>query len=194
MQKQTLVLASGNNHKVKEVREILADKFWVKNLSDLQITDFAPEENGETFEANALIKAQALYNRIKSAVFSDDSGLVVPSLNGQPGVRSARYAGQQATDRENYELLLKKLDRTETEAYFQCVVCLYLNPDEYYFYEGKCKGKIIGSPMGNGGFGYDPIFVPKGYQKTLAQMSSEEKNKISHRYFALQKIREFYRK
>src|SRR5690606_5134690 len=153
-----LILASGNAHKAQEFAELF-------DPSVLKISA-APEkieviEDGDSFQANALLKAQAYYNRFKRPVLADDSGLVVTALPNELGIHSARFGGEGLTDKERYQLLLKRLEAVdEREACFVCQLCFYLSPNEIYFFEGRLRGTIAREPSGENGFGYVPIFVP----------------------------------
>ncbi|GIV29346.1 MAG: non-canonical purine NTP pyrophosphatase [Bacteroidia bacterium] len=185
-----LVLASANEGKVKEIQTILGSKFKLKSLKEIGITDDIPE-TGNTFHQNALQKAKYVYHKCKCTVLADDSGLEVAVLNGKPGVYSARYAGLPKNDEKNIQLLLEQLKGTlNRQARFVCVLCLIHN-DKEYFFEGEIKGTIAEYPKGNNGFGYDPVFIPDGYTQTFAELNVEEKNKISHRYKALEKLQSF---
>ena len=190
---QTLLLATNNSHKVKEIRTILAAVPFVL----LSLSDFSdvPElvENGETLEENALIKAREVFKYLKMPVVSDDTGLEVSSLGGQPGVYSARYAGAQATYAENRQKLLQEMRGMELggrKARFRCAV-VYLDSITEKMFEGSCEGRIVEEEHGSGGFGYDPIFVPDGYSQTFGEIPSEVKNRISHRAKAFSSVREF---
>ena len=149
------------------------------------------EETAETIEGNALLKAKTISLKFNTNCFADDSGLLVDSLNGAPGVYSARYAGEQKNDSDNIEKLLVELKGTENrKAHFKTVMALVLNGKQHFF-EGTVKGSITRAKHGTNGFGYDPVFMPDGYTKTFAEMSFEEKNHISHRKIALKKLLEF---
>ncbi len=179
-----LLIASSNRGKIGEIRDILSLEHVV--LTDLNDIGFPDEidENGKTFEENALIKARAVFSRYNRPVIADDSGLVVPYLNGEPGVRSARFAGNNATDNENNELLLARLENargSEREAFFRCIAVFYAGPAQYHTVEGTVHGTVAHKPIGSGGFGYDPLFYVARYKKTMAQLDSAEKNAISHR-------------
>lgn len=185
-----IVFATNNQHKLNEIRAIIGDRFQVLSLKDIDC-DCEIEETAQTLKGNAAIKAQFIFERYGLDVFSDDTGLLVEALNGAPGVYSARYAGESCSSEDNIKLLLKNLKgQSNRKAYFQTVIALILDGKEYYF-EGQVDGKIIEEEKGGEGFGYDPIFVPDGYDETFAEMSSEEKNKISHRGRATAKLVEF---
>ncbi len=149
------------------------------------------EETADTIEGNALLKAETIFEKTGINCFADDSGLLIDALNGAPGVYSARYAGEQKNDQDNMQKLLHELNgKPNRNAHFKTVMALIIDGQEYLF-EGIIEGKIITEKLGTNGFGYDPIFVPDGYNETFAQLDSETKNKISHRARALQKMLEF---
>lgn len=191
----TLLLASNNSHKAKEFNEIF-DKLIpgkVELVLPNQISNENLEvvEDGDTFIANSLIKAKAYYDKFKIPVISDDSGLEVDALNGAPGIHSARYAGEHGDDAANRKKLLIELKNNENKrANFIACLCFY-SGNEPVFFEGKVFGNIISEEKGEGGFGYDPIFIPEGYDETFAEMDQSEKNKISHRSLALQRFCEW---
>lgn len=189
-----IVFATNNAKKLGEAQTILQPVFDVLSVKQTQVGHYAPEETGNTFDENAYIKAKTLFDMVKKPVFSDDSGLCVPQLGNEPGVYSSRYAGKEATDQQNYELLLQNLKQQEALAYFHCSICYINEEGEHYFFDGKCEGKIVAQPSGNYGFGYDPVFVPNGFDKTLAELPTEIKNSISHRYFALKHFLAFFTK
>ena len=187
-----LLIASRNRGKVTEIREILS----LKNVDILDLHELGfegeIEESGDTFEENALIKARAVFRRYNRPVIADDSGLVVPYLDGEPGVRSARYAGPTATDRENNDLLLSRLrdaDGKEREAFFRCVAVFYAGPGQYQTAEGTVHGTITRELHGTGGFGYDPLFHVVQYGRTIAQLDDAQKNAISHRGMAFRTLK-----
>jgi XTP/dITP diphosphohydrolase len=200
--KRKLLIATSNQGKIAEIKEVLGEEeFEILSLADLGDINM-PEENGDTFEENARIKAKAVQLAAFSAlaltplaVLADDSGLVVPVLGGAPGVFSARYAAENATDEENNEKLLRELKGKENrEAYFMCSLIFINENDEELHIDGKCEGLIGHKPAGDKGFGYDPLFIPlvplaHGNKQTMAELSPEEKNKISHRGIALQKLK-----
>lgn len=190
-----ILIASGNQHKFSEISSVLSDVANVKlySLQDFGITTEVVED-GNTLEENALIKAKTIYNISGVATLSDDTGLFVKALNGEPGVYSARYAGVKATYENNCKKLLKNLENISDKnrrAQFESIICFYVNEKEYYFFRGICYGKIINEKRGKNGFGYDPLFVPDGYERTFAEMTDEIKNKISHRGKALEAFRKF---
>lgn len=179
------VLATNNEHKLREFREMLAEHVNILSLSDIGCS-VNPEESGHTFEENALIKAREVARHTQWPVLSDDSGLEVDALGGAPGVKSARYAGPEASDRDNLLLLLRNLEKeNDRSASFVACLCL-LRPDKHpVFFTGRCPGHITASPSGEAGFGYDPVFVPDGFDRTFAEMSPDSKNSVSHRAHAL---------
>lgn len=184
-----LIFATHNNNKVKEVTKMLPSHLSMKSLTDIHFFDEI-EETGETFEENAQLKAKIIFEKTGKNIFADDSGLVIEALNGAPGVYSHRYAGT-GRDEDNIAKALKELEgKTNRKAYFISVFCLILNGKEYFF-EGRVNGTIATEILGDNGFGYDPIFIPDGHTKSFAQMTAEEKNTISHRGKAVEKLNEF---
>lgn len=184
-----LVFATNNAHKLEEVQAIVGDRFIIKSLADIGCSDDIPE-TGITFEENAQQKTDYLVNKYGLDCFGDDSGLEVDALNKEPGVYSARYSGSRDMEK-NIDLVLLKLGNdTRRTARFRTVISLFLN-NQQYFFEGAIEGHIIHERRGAGGFGYDPIFIPDGYDKTFAEMSPEEKNQISHRAIAVRKLAAF---
>jgi XTP/dITP diphosphohydrolase len=186
-----LIFATGNDHKASEVRQILSiDGLVIHTLKDIGFTqDIA--ETGSSMTENAIIKSQTIYNQYTKNVFSDDSGLEVEVLDMAPGLYSARYAGEHKNDTDNLNKLLLNMDgKSNRTARFRAVVALIWN-GEVYTFEGIVNGQIANEAYGEGGFGYDPIFVPNGYDKTFAELNGAIKNKISHRYKALAKMKKF---
>lgn len=181
---QKLVVASGNQNKVREIKTILGDKFEVVSMSELGI-NIEVEETGKTFEENALIKAKAIYEICALPVISDDSGLIVDALNGEPGVYSARYAGEPCNDKRNNEKLLKNLQNatTRTAHFTSCVV--FYDGTRVISALGSVDGTILDEYRGTRGFGYDPLFFCFELNKTFGEASAEEKNTVSHRSRAL---------
>ena len=184
-----LIIASNNKHKIQEIRQILSGKFdEILSLTDAGVCHETVED-GDTFQANALKKAREIAKITGCATLADDSGLCVNALDGAPGIISARYAGggvNHSTDAENNALLLKNLsEKEDRSAHFICVVALVYPDGIEVSSEGFMYGTIIDNPKGNGGFGYDPIFIPVGENRTVSEMESEEKNLISHRGNAL---------
>lgn len=185
-----LVFATHNKHKAAEVQKMVVEPYEVITLTDLDILDEIPE-TGTTLQANALIKARFVHQKLGYNCFADDTGLEVEALNGEPGVYSARYAGLAKNDNANMDLLLQKLKGVNNrKARFVTSICLFWM-DEMYVFEGELKGEIIDTKIGNNGFGYDPIFMPDGYDITLAQMDMFTKNQIGHRGKAFKKMAEF---
>lgn len=185
-----IVVASGNAHKIDEIKEIL-NAWDVISYKNDHPDHKSPEEDGDTLRANAYIKAADIKNLYDEIVIADDSGLFCEALGGDPGVHSARYAGEPCDDAKNNELLIKNLSGKEKTASFRSTICLIEKNGSAYYFEGECKGKIIEDGRGENGFGYDPHFVPDGFEKTFAEMNADEKNKISHRKKALEKLKEY---
>jgi XTP/dITP diphosphohydrolase len=189
----SLLVSTRNMHKVREIRAILGPSFRVFDLSALAATP-GVEETGETFEDNATLKAVALSQIYEGWVIADDSGLEVDALGGAPGVYSARYSGKEATDAENNALLLKNLENVrgkDRKARFRCVIALARAGHKVAAFSGAVEGIIINRPKGAGGFGYDPLFVPRGFCKTFGQLPAATKNNLSHRAVALERLREW---
>lgn len=190
---KTLVFATNNLHKLEEVRDILGGSFRIASLKEIGCTDDIPE-TADTLEGNALQKARYVKDKFGYDCFADDTGLEVEALGGAPGVFSARYAGPGHDSEANMRKLLKELEgKTNRQAQFRTVVALLLEGREYTF-EGIVRGTILTERRGTAGFGYDPVFVPEGYAETFAEMGSEEKNRISHRARAVQKLADFLHK
>ena len=184
-----LVFATNNAHKLSEVKAILEPEFQIISLTDLNCNDDIPE-TATTLEGNALIKAKYISDKFGLDCFADDTGLEVEALNGEPGVYSARYADENHDANKNMIKVLDLLGNTENrKACFRTVITLIQNGETTSF-EGKIDGTISLKPSGNSGFGYDPIFVPEGYNLSFAELSSEEKNLISHRALAVKKLTE----
>ena len=185
-----ICFATNNEHKLKEVRAILGSKFKILNLEEIGCNEELPEER-DTLKGNSLQKAEYVFQKYKVACFADDTGLEVEALRGAPGVYSARYAGDQRSSEHNIDLLLKNLEgKGNRKARFRTVITL-IQPSGLYQFEGIVEGSILEDRKGKGGFGYDPVFLPKGFSKTLAEMSMEGKNQISHRARATEKLVEF---
>ncbi|MCR4857569.1 MAG: non-canonical purine NTP diphosphatase [Bacteroidales bacterium] len=185
-----IVFASHNRHKTEEVRQILGPTWNLRNLHDLGQTEEIPETS-DTLQGNALQKAQYVCDKYHVNCFADDTGLEVEALDGAPGVYSARYAGEHCTYADNVNKLLHEMQgQANRRACFKTVVVLILDGNTHYF-EGRVDGTIIETPRGTDGFGYDPVFLPDGYNETFAEMSAEEKNKISHRGRAMAKLVDF---
>mgnify|MGYP000386207165 CR=1 FL=1 len=186
-----LIFATNNAHKLQEIQEIIGDKFKILSLKDIGFNEEIPETQ-PTIEGNAKQKAQYIFDRYEKPVFADDTGLEVDALNGEPGVYSARYAGENCTFEDNVNLLLKNLDgHSNRHSQFKTVIALQLSETKVELFEGIIKGDITENCLGEKGFGYDPIFKPYGSQQTFAEMGSEEKNRISHRGLATQKLVSF---
>lgn len=182
-----LVFATHNLHKLEEVKTLLNSTITLLSLDDINYKDEI-EENETTLEGNALIKARTIFNSMQGNCFADDSGLLVDALNGEPGVYSARYAGNQKNGDDNMNKLLTQLKGVHNrKAHFKTVLALILDEKEYLF-EGIVHGVIAHEKKGTQGFGYDPIFIPNGYSKTFAELTSSEKSTISHRSIALKKL------
>ena len=185
-----IVFATNNAHKLGEVAQVVGDKFELVTLRECGITEDIPE-NEPTLEGNALAKARYVYERTGLNCFADDTGLEVDALGGEPGVRSARYATDGHDDEANKKLLLERMQGVESRAaQFRTAVALIIGGKEYLF-EGVVRGDIATEEHGEGGFGYDPLFLPEGGEKTFAEMSAEAKNEISHRGRAVRKLAEF---
>lgn len=185
---RNLVFATGNSHKLQEVQSLFKEGFALSCLKDVNITEEIPE-TADNLVDNALQKAWYVYNKCGIPCFADDTGLEVEALNGAPGVYSARYAGEQKDSKLNMLLLLKNMTGKENRnARFRTIIAYIDENAQEHIFEGEIRGKIIENMAGENGFGYDPIFVPEGYDKTFAQLSSETKNKISHRARAMEKF------
>jgi XTP/dITP diphosphohydrolase len=188
-----LNFATHNRHKADEIALQLKEQYTIKNLHDLGFTD-AIAETGSTLRENAMIKARFLHKQTGMACFSDDTGLMVDSLSGEPGVYSARYAGVDASAQDNMVKLLAKLrGRNDRKAQFKTVIAFVDEYDLEYYFEGVLEGEILTEQKGDGGFGYDPVFRPLGFTKTLAEVGPEIKGKISHRALAVKKFITFLR-
>ncbi|GFD79361.1 MULTISPECIES: non-canonical purine NTP diphosphatase [Tenacibaculum] len=182
-----LVFATNNLNKLAEVQKMLPNSIELLSLKDIDCFDDI-EETATTLEGNAKIKANYITEKFGYNCFADDTGLEVEALNGEPGVYSARYAGEPANAENNMQKLLTVLNnKTDRNAQFRTSICLNLDGKQFLF-DGVCKGTILTSKQGEQGFGYDPIFQPEGYNKSFAEMTSEEKNKISHRGLAIQQL------
>lgn len=185
-----LIFASNNLHKANEIRVLLGNVFEIITLKEAGIAIEIPEPHA-TLEANATEKSKTIFALTRQDCFSEDSGLEVNSLQGEPGVRSARYAGEKASALENNQLLLENMKNiSDRTAQFRTVVSLIIDGKEMLF-EGVCKGIIAQEPQGSDGFGYDPVFIPDGYDQTFAEIGMEEKSKISHRKMAIAKMNEY---
>lgn len=190
MTNKKIVFATNNAHKLSEVREVLKGQYEIVSLMDLGCTDDIPE-TANTLEGNALLKAQYINKKFGIDCFADDTGLEVAALNGEPGVYSARYASADNNAAANMRKLLAQLDNVvDRSACFRTVIAL-IQDGEIHYFEGRVDGNIAHTPEGNEGFGYDPVFVPQGFSKSFACLGSVEKNKISHRARAVNKLVEF---
>jgi len=180
-------LATNNLNKLREMSSILGSSFLLISLADIGCTEELPETQ-TTLEGNALQKAQFVFDHYGVSCFADDTGLEVEALHGEPGVYSARYAGEQRNADDNMDLLLQKLlGRTNRRAQFRTVIAL-VEPKATKLFEGIVRGEIVFEKKGEKGFGYDPIFQPEGFTQTFAEMTMEEKNKVSHRALAVRKL------
>ena len=187
-----LILASNNKHKIKEFNEVLTD-YEILSLNDIGFYEDIVED-GVTFSDNALIKCKAVFDYCKKNnydydIISDDSGLCCEALDGEPGVHSARYAGNH-NDQANRDKLRKELKDKDRKAYFVCFICLFKNNDDYKFFEGRSYGEIIDEERGSTEFGYDSIFYSTELNKTFGEATSDEKNSVSHRGRAIEKLKE----
>ena len=185
-----LLFATNNSHKYKEVSKILPSSFILLSLKDVDFNGELPE-TGSTIKSNASQKARYVFEKFGMQCFADDTGLEVLALNGRPGVYSARFAGPDANASENIKkLLIEMKGVSDRRAVFWTVISLFIDGKEYFF-EGHIDGFITEEERGNGGFGYDPVFLPVGKNLTLAEMGDDEKNEMSHRAIAIQKLSEF---
>lgn len=193
MKKTKLILASGNVHKIDEIKKILKGlPVEILSKDEVGLKELEVIEDGTTLEENAIKKAVEVAKKVDGIVIADDTGLFVDKLNGRPGVYSSRYAGENATYEDNNRKLLKELEGVELEdrtAKFKTVIAIVMEDKSYKTVEGECFGKIAFAPRGNHGFGYDPLFIVDGYNKTFAELGEDIKNKISHRANALKKLR-----
>lgn len=186
-----IIIATKNLGKAREFAELFADKnVKIQTLLDYpEIEDV--EETGKTFEENAIMKAESMANLLGKLVIADDSGLIIDALNGEPGIFSARYAGEEKDDEKNIDKVLHELENVDNPnrtARFYCALAVAVPSEQTFTVHGTCEGTILRERKGNNGFGYDPIFYVKEKGKTMAELSSEEKNKISHRANALKKL------
>ena len=193
MKIKTLVLASNNEHKILEIKDMLGDAYQVLKQAEFNIGP--TPETGRSFKENAIIKAREIHKITGLSTLGDDSGLVVEALDGEPGVYSARYSGEDATDEENNRKLLKKLEEKKTKnrnARFECVIALIerKDPKKVYTFSGTWKGEILLKHKGSRGFGYDPLFLDPKTGKSSAELQAKQKNKISHRAKALAKLKQ----
>lgn len=184
------IFASNNKNKAEEIRKILGDGYQIITLKEAGIDADIPEPH-DTFHQNASEKSGFIFSITGADCFSEDSGLEVEALHGAPGVRSARFAGDNASDAENIQKLLQQMNDVEDRnAQFKTVISLIMDGKEFFF-EGECKGKISSIPKGSNGFGYDPVFIPMGSQKTFGEMNMDEKAQFSHRKKAVMKMTDF---
>ena len=185
-----IIFATNNENKTREIGNILGDEINLLSLNDLNVHEDIPE-NGSTLEENALQKARYIYEKFRHNVFADDTGLEIDMFNGLPGVKSARFAGENKDSEANIDkVLLMMGDSEKRTARFRTVIALIIEGKEYLF-EGIAEGRITGERRGTAGFGYDPVFIPGGEYRTFAEMPLDEKNKISHRARAFEKLRTF---
>jgi XTP/dITP diphosphohydrolase len=191
---QTLFIATGNRHKTQEISQLLGSGWDVRDLTSIP---YAPvvEETGDSFEANALLKAIAISRTVTDMVLADDSGLIVDALDGAPGVHSARFAGPQASDNNNRSKLIGLLKsfpaETQFHARFYCAMVIASQGEVLCSFRGVVEGEVIPAERGRWGFGYDPMFIPQGYQQTFAELPPEIKNRLSHRARALEQVKVF---
>lgn len=185
-----LVFATNNQHKLQELQAILGNEFRLLSLKDIGCNEDIPEEQ-PTIEGNASQKSHYVFDKFAYNCFADDTGLEIEALNGEPGVYSARYAGEEKNSEANMEKVLRKMAKINNrKARFKTVISLIINGKEHLF-EGIVNGEILAEKTGNLGFGYDPIFMPDGFKKSFAEMEMDEKNKISHRARAVRKLVNF---
>lgn len=185
-----IIIATHNQHKIDEIQEMVKGKIDIVSIKSLGLNKDIPE-TGDTLKDNAKQKAEYVYKKFNKDCFADDTGLEVEALDGRPGVYSARYAGENCSFDDNINLLLSEMEgKINRKACFKTVICLIEDGKEMFF-EGKCEGVITTERYGNKGFGYDPVFIPKGYGESFAEMSKEDKNKISHRGIATRKLIEY---
>jgi XTP/dITP diphosphohydrolase len=182
-----IIFATNNKHKLEEIKRIINNKIKILSLEDIKCFEEIPE-TGNTLDANALQKARFIYDKYNINCFADDTGLEIEALNGDPGVYSARYAGEAKSFDDNMNKVLDEMDgMSDRKACFRTVIALIIDGKESLF-EGRVEGTILTLKQGTNGFGYDPIFKPSGYDLSFAQMNAEQKNSISHRFFAIDKM------
>lgn len=185
-----LIFATNNQGKLRELRQLVGVGVIIRTLKEVGVVEDLPEPF-DTFEQNAWSKANYVFQKLGKSCFAEDSGLVVPALNGAPGVFSARYAGEPSDDERNNRKLMEQLkDETDLRAWYQATICLIIGGHVHYF-EGKCEGTISIKARGDGGFGYDPLFIPTGYEQTFGELPPEVKNKLSHRGKAVGQLANF---
>lgn len=191
--KRKLIISTSNQNKVKEIKNILEDlDIEVISKADMGLGDLEVVEDGETLEENSLKKAHALAERLNHMVLADDSGIFVDALEGKPGVHSSRYAGEEGNDLKNNKKFLRELENVPEEkrdAKFKTIIVLITESKKEIIVYGECRGKIGFKELGKNGFGYDPLFIPDGYDVTFGQIEDKEKNKISHRAQALENLK-----
>ena len=186
-----LCFATNNAHKLEEAKDIASEGFEIMSLTEINCFEELPETS-PTLEGNSLQKAQFVFQKYNVACFADDTGLEVEALHGEPGVFSARYAGEHKNSDDNIDLLLKNLEtKSNSKARFRTVITLIGLEEKPIFFEGIVKGSIINERKGTSGFGYDPVFVPEGHTRTYAEMSLSEKSLVSHRAFAVKKLQQY---
>lgn len=185
-----IIFATGNKHKLQEAQQILGPEFTLRTSAESGITEDIPETS-DTLKGNAIQKAMYIWDRLHTNCFADDTGLEIDALNGAPGVYSARYAGEKCSFQDNIVKVLKELEGVPAPrtARFRCVVALVVD-GQITTFDGIVEGEITLEPRGNGGFGYDPIFKPQGYDKCFSELSADEKNSISHRGMAMKLLSE----
>ena len=183
-----LIFATGNQNKLLEINKIIPNNVKIISLKDLKFSDDIPE-NENTIEGNAIYKAKYIYNKFNTNVFSDDTGLEVEALNGEPGVYSARYAGEACDSNDNINKLLKKLKKKKNRsARFKTIIALIIK-NKIHTFEGIINGEILKNPIGENGFGYDSIFIPNNFSQTFGQMGKRKKMLLDHRYIAFKKLK-----
>ena len=188
--KPRLLFGTNNQNKLQEIRQILSEKYEVLSLKDLG-KDIDVEETEPTLEGNAILKAKAFFEHSGIPCFSDDTGLEVEALDGRPGVYSARYAGENCSYQDNVNKMLSEMTgKTNRVAHFRTVIAFY-DGNQILTFDGIAEGEITEEQKGEGGFGYDPIFLPKGYSKTFSELPADEKNRISHRGKAVRKFADY---
>jgi XTP/dITP diphosphohydrolase len=189
-QKQRLYLATQNQHKIEEIKDLLGDLFDIHTVFELGVSVEIPE-TGNTLQENSMQKAAYIAEHFQVTCLSDDSGLEVNALGGRPGVYSARYAGEPKDDAANVQKLLGELEGISDRSARFVTVLTFHHQGQYDCFEGEIQGQIASSPRGEHGFGYDPVFVPVGFDRTFAEMTMEEKNQMAHRARAMQKFKSF---
>lgn len=188
-----IVISSSNEGKIREIKEILGDKYEVLSKEELGFGQIDVEETGTTLRENAYLKAKFLFDKTGENSLADDTGLFIDAINGEPGIYSARYAGEHGNFEDNIDKVLEKLKDVPSElrtARFKTSLCLIRKDGSVEYYDGACEGRILEKRRGNKGFGYDPIFLPDGYDISMGEMDEDLKNKISHRKNAFRKLGE----